>query len=213
MAHADIAPSERVLEIGTGTGALTTLLARVGASFVGYEVDRPNYLKSLDVVAGTRGRVVLGDAFEESPDFDVLVASLPYSESSTFVEWLAGRSFNRAVVVLQEDFVRKITAPPGTRDYRGISALAQIAFGVRVLERVSRTSFSPVPRVNSVVVRFTPKHRLTASMVAIVTRLFSIRRRQVNSAMAELGMKRWTDYGKRRVYSLNPDEVFQICQG
>jgi 16S rRNA (adenine1518-N6/adenine1519-N6)-dimethyltransferase len=208
---AAIGPDDRVLEIGTGKGALTRELAGRGASYLGFEVDRANFEEASNLVQGTRARVVLADAFEEHPGFDVLVSSLPYSESASFVKWLSVISFARAVVVLQEDFIRKITAPPGSRDYRGVSALAQICFDVRVLGRVPRASFTPPPRVDSVIVSFTPRRRIDETEVSNVIRLFSLRRRLVDSALAELGMAGEGTFGRRRVYSLLPDEVHFLC--
>ncbi len=209
---AQIRPSDRVLEIGTGKGALTRELAGLGAKFEGYEVDRRNYDETKASARLSDGQIRLGDAFKQRPSFDVLVSSLPYSESTRFIEWLCGADFGRAIVVLQEDFVRKITAHPGARDYRGISALAQMAFDIKMLERVSRKSFSPQPRVNSVIVSFTPKLPVSDEEVAEIMRLFSLRRRQVDSALSELGMEGAGGHGRRRVYSLTPEEVHELCR-
>ncbi len=209
---AQIGPSERVLEIGTGKGALTRELAGLGAMFEGYEVDKHNYEETLAAVRGREANINLGDAFKQRPSFDVLVSSLPYSESARFIEWLCGADFERAIVVLQEDFVRKIMAHAGARDYRGISALAQIAFEIKVLERANRKSFAPQPKVNSVIVSFGPRLLVSDAEAANVMRLFSIRRRQVDSALSELGMEGAGGHGRRRVYSLTPEEVHEFCR-
>jgi 16S rRNA (adenine1518-N6/adenine1519-N6)-dimethyltransferase len=208
---AQIGPSDRVLEIGTGKGALTRELAGLGARFEGYEVDRGNYEETLAAVRGRDAKISLGDAFSKRPIFDVLVSSLPYSESARFVEWLCGANFERGIVVLQEDFAKKIMARPGARDYRGISALAQIAFSIKMLEGVSRKSFAPQPRVNSVLVSFAPRLTVSEAEAANVMRLFSLRRRQVDSALSELGMQGAGGHGRRRVYSLTPEEVHELC--
>ncbi len=208
---AAIKPSERVLEIGTGRGALTKVLADLGKSFVGYELDQDNFEATVEAVHGTTARILLGDAFDGTTEFDVLVSSLPYSESANFVQWLSGTRFDRAVVVLQEDFVRKLSAPPGHRDYRGISALAQLCFDVRVLGKIRRASFSPQPRVNSVVASFVPRVRVSGAEVANIVRLFSLRRRRIDSALAELGMEGAKSFGQRRVYSLQSEEVHALC--
>jgi len=208
---ANIGPGDRVLEVGTGKGALTKELVGLGASYLGYEVDRANFAETSNLVRGAGARVVLADAFEERPDFDVLVSSLPYSESAAFVRWLSGMGFRRAVVVLQEDFVRKIMAPPGSRDYRGISALSQICFDVRVLGSVPRAAFVPQPRVGSTIASFTPIRRIEKAEAMNVIRLFSLRRRLADSALTELGMKGAGSFGRRRVNSLRPDEVHLLC--
>ncbi len=209
--YADIGRSERVLEIGTGRGAVTRLLAGKGASLLAYEIDRHNLDETVKALEGSEADVRLGDAFAERPEFDVLVASLPYSESSTFVRWLCTKDFCRAVVMLQGDFVRKLTAPPGSRDYRGVSALAQVALTIKVLERVGGDAFSPRPKVGSVVVAITPRRKLSEGEASRIVRLFTLRRRQVDSALTELGM-RGRSYGQRRVFSLVPEEVFELCR-
>jgi len=208
---ANIGPTDRVLEIGTGRGALTKELAGLGSSYLGYEVDRTNFDETSRLVRGTGARVELADAFKEHPDFDVLVSSLPYSESAAFVRWLGGIGFKRAVVVLQEDFVRKIVAPPGSREYRGVSALSQICFDVRMMGNVPRAAFIPQPKVGSVITSFMPKRRIEGVEAASVIRLFSLRRRRVDSALAELGMEGGGSFGLRRVNSLRPDEIHLLC--
>lgn len=208
---AGIKPSDKIIEIGTGRGALTKELAGLGVAFDGYEIDKQNFEASMECVEGTKAQIHLADPFKGSPEFDVLVSSLPYSESSTLIEWLGGRDFRRATVILQEDFVRKIMAPAGDRDYRGISALAQISFEMERIGRVDRRSFSPPPKVSSAIVSFTPKTLVSVIEASNISRLFSLRRRQVDSALAELGMTSHKSYGRRRVYSLSPPEVHQLC--
>jgi len=209
---AEIGPSDRVLEIGTGKGVLTRELVHLGVSFDGYEVDWENFSETADAVRVTRAHMHLADAFRHRPRFDVLVSSLPYSESAAFVHWLSRIRFRRAVVLLQEDFVRKLTAPPGARDYRGISALAQVSFDLQVVGRVTRESFAPQPRVSSVIVLILPKRRISKAEASNIMRLFSLRRRRVDSALSELGMKWRPGEGTRRVNSLTPEEVHEICR-
>jgi 16S rRNA (adenine1518-N6/adenine1519-N6)-dimethyltransferase len=212
VGFAAIQPSERVLEIGTGKGILTKELVGLGASFLGYEVDEGNYRATKEVLRGTKAKVVCTDAFIHDPEFDVLVTSLPYSKSESFIRWLGVRDFSRAVAVLQKDFVEKILAPPGSRTYRGISALAQIAFEIRILSKVARSAFKPPPKVDSLVVSFAPRRKVPKEEVTNVIRLFSLRRREVDSALAELGIERRRTYGRMRVFSLAPEEVDRICR-
>ena len=212
VASANVRPDERILEIGTGRGILTKEFVHLGANLEAYEVDRENLAATLEELDTARAVVHLGDAFKETPRFDVLVSSLPYSRSATFVEWISQLEYDRAVVLLQEDFVNKILATPGTRDYRAVSAIAQVSSEVKALTRVSRESFSPPPSVSSLLVSVKPRRRMTGVEISRIKQLFSLRRREVASAMAKLGMARpKTDYGKRRVYSLTPEEVLEIC--
>ena len=185
---ATIRQGERVLEIGTGSGALTRELVGLTANFEGYEIDRESFeglrreLKGMSLVLHNE------DAFKSSPGFDVLLSSLPYSESSAFIEWLSRRRFDRAVVLLQQDFARKITAPPGSAAYRAVSVISQASARVEIVSDVSRRSFDPPPRVNSCLVTMEWRRTLSAEEIGMIKRIFSQKRRTVRAALKSLGL-------------------------
>lgn len=208
---ADVRGGERVLEIGTGKGAVTRELAKVSSSLEGYEIDEENLRTTKQAVEDGNVRLRLGDAFAGRPRFDVLVASLPYSMSSVFVEWICQRSYDRAVVVLQEDFVKKLVSSPGERGYRAVSVIAQVSSNIDLLNRLPRSSFSPQPRVNSVIARWRPKRLLAPREIAAVKRLFSLRRRRVSAAVSELGGKTPIDLGRKRVNELSPEQALDLA--
>lgn len=185
---ASVGPSERVLEIGTGRGALTRRLVGVSSRFEGYEVDRESYERLAKELAGSQAVLHNADAFEFSPEFDVLLSSLPYSESSEFVEWLAKRKYGRAVVLLQRDFALKLTAPPSAPSYRAVSVIARASADVRVVSGVRREAFDPPPRVDSCVVEMRWKRTLSGGQVATIKRIFSQRRKTVRAALRSLGL-------------------------
>ncbi len=211
---ADIRPSESVLEIGTGRGVLTERLVKLGAKYEGFEVDPENFRETISRVGLGESAVHNSDAFEARPTFDVLVSSLPYSRSQDFVEWIGQMKYDRAVVLLQEDFVRKVLSPPGNREYRAVSAIAQISCEMVEVERVPRAAFRPPPKVSSLLLSIRPRMRLTAAEIANVKRLFSLRRREVSSALSRLGFPEFgIGHRKRRVFQLTPEEVHAVCRG
>jgi 16S rRNA (adenine1518-N6/adenine1519-N6)-dimethyltransferase len=209
---ANIQNNERVLEIGTGEGALTVELARIADELEAYEIDRENYRITKDLV-GSKVALKFGDAFLARPKFDVLVSSLPYSESSTFVEWLSMSKYDRAVVVLQEDFAKKITAKPGTPEYRAVSVLAQISSNVTLRDRLSKEAFDPPPMVASRIAVFEYKRRLTMDEVTSIKKIFGLRRRELGGVLRTLGLQSSGSYdSSRRVVSFTPDEVYRIIR-
>lgn len=213
LAAARIETSETVLEIGTGKGALTSELVGACAKLDGYEIDRSNFEETRRSVRGSNLSLHLADVFKAEPVFDVLVSSLPYSRSMDFVEWLSQQRYDRAVVLLQEDFVEKILSPPGDRNYRAVSVIAQISSDVTLGDQVPRRAFSPQPRVNSRIVTFVPKTRLVESQVVMIKRLFALRRRTLSSVLTTLKISCNQDVGDpgRRVYHLSPDEILRIA--
>jgi 16S rRNA (adenine1518-N6/adenine1519-N6)-dimethyltransferase len=185
---AAIRPEERVLEIGTGRGALTKELVGLTSRLEGYEIDKESCEGLRRELEGTSLVLHNEDAFKSSPDFDVLLSSLPYSESSAFVEWLSRRRYDRAVVLLQEDFARKITAPPSSKAYRSVSVISQASARVEIVSRVGRRSFDPPPRVNSCLVVMKWRRSLTQGQNAMIKKIFSQKRRTVRAALRSLGL-------------------------
>jgi 16S rRNA (adenine1518-N6/adenine1519-N6)-dimethyltransferase len=212
--RAAITPRERVLEIGAGKGALTKQLCKVSGDVEAFEVDAENFrvVKALELKGLT---LHLGDAFSEPHSFDVLVSSLPYSESSTFVEWLAKLKYNRAVVLLQKDFVDKLTAVSGDDRYRAVSVISQISSSVEPLRTVGRSAFSPPPRVASVVALITPNRLLSAKEIGLIKLLFSQKKRRLGGVLKRLSLETadptWRA-SRERVERLTSDEVVSILE-
>ena len=215
---AGVRHDERVLEIGTGKGALTKELVRLTANLEGYEIDRESYEGLKSDLGGARLVLHNEDAFKSSPVFDVLLSSLPYSESSHFVDWLSRRKYDRAVVLLQRDFALKITAAPGSPAYRAVSVISQASARVEIVSDVNRLSFDPPPLVDSSLVMMRWRRTLSAEQTTMIKRIFSQKRRTVRAALKRLGLEAPPSaadpaLGLRlqcRVNSLRPESVLAI---
>lgn len=209
---------EKVLEIGTGRGALTKVLVGLTSDLQGYEIDGESYEGLRRELAGTPLVLHNEDAFKSSPEFDVLLSSLPYSESSAFVEWLSQRRYDRAVVLLQRDFANKITASPGDPAYRAVSVISQASSHVEIISDVRRQSFDPPPRVNSCLVKIEWRRTLSGEQVSMIKRVFSQKRRTVRAALKKLGLPTPAsaptsgerEYLQCRVNSLRPESVIAM---
>ncbi len=215
---ASIKRGEKVLEIGTGRGALTKVLVGLTSDLQGYEIDGESYEGLRRELAGTPLVLHNEDAFKSSPEFDVLLSSLPYSESSAFVEWLSQRRYDRAVVLLQRDFADKITASPGDPAYRAVSVISQASSHVEIISDVRRQSFDPPPRVNSCLVKIEWRRTLSGEQVSMIKRVFSQKRRTVRAALKKLGLSTPVsaptsgerEYLQCRVNSLRPESVIAM---
>ncbi len=185
---AAVRPGERVLEIGTGGGALTRELVGLTPNLEGYEIDRESFERLERELGGAPLVLHNEDVFNSSPEFDVLLSSSPYSESSHFVEWLSQMRYDRAVVLLQRDFAMKLTAPPGSPAYRAVSVISQASTKVEIVSDVSRASFDPPPRVNSCLATMRWRRTLNAEQTAMIKRIFSQKRRTVRAALNSLGL-------------------------
>lgn len=158
---AGVGPSDRVVEIGPGTGTLTVALAESGAAVVAFEVDEG--LRSLlDEVTRPYPKVEVRyadatriDLSEElADDRWVLVANLPYNVGTPLLLDVARHvpKVERMVVMVQLEVGRRLAAVPGGKEYGLPSVVAQIHGRVRVAFTVPPQVFVPPPQVGSAVV-------------------------------------------------------------
>lgn len=156
-------PSDTVVEIGPGRGALTDLLSTRCARLVVIEIDR-------DLVRHLRARyegqghveVVEGDALEVDwasmvgPRY-LLAGNLPYYITTPLIFRILSRPRpQRAVLLVQREVAARMSAAPGSPDYGALSVNVQVAAAVRTMARVSAGSFHPRPAVDSAIVQITP---------------------------------------------------------
>ncbi|NHX35996.1 MULTISPECIES: 16S ribosomal RNA methyltransferase A [Halolamina] len=153
-----------VLEIGGGTGALTDrlLAAAPGGGEVTVVERDPDLVAFLreefaDAIGAGDLTVIAGDALDvELPDFSASVSNLPYGASSEIAFDLLPRK-RPLVLMFQREFAERMIAEPGEDDYGRLSVSAQHYADVEIVEHVPAEAFDPQPRVDSAVVRCTPR--------------------------------------------------------
>ena len=168
-----VAPLEKqsFLEIGAGTGELTSYLAREGPRIVAIETDRlvVNQLMTNMLPFRNTVRVVYGDVLKT--EFEELlkplganrvrvVGNLPYSIASPILLRLLLENdyFSDLTLMFQEEVAERIVAGPGTKSYGFLSVIAQQAATAELVFRISPEAFRPRPRVRSALVAFQLKH-------------------------------------------------------
>lgn len=156
VAHAQVGPADVVLEIGPGLGILTARLAIQAKRVVAIETDRRLVAHLRDAVP--EAEIVEGDALEvEWPAFDAMVSNLPYRISSPLTFKLLDHRFDRAILMYQREFAKRMVARPGTPDYSRLTVGVYRRAACEILERVPRNAFHPQPRVDSAIVRLRPR--------------------------------------------------------
>jgi 16S rRNA (adenine1518-N6/adenine1519-N6)-dimethyltransferase len=149
-----------VLEVGGGLGVLSEYLAPRVAHVHVVELDRSLEPALRDAI-GAFANVTLHIADAMKLDLRALdpsptkvVANLPYGIAAgailRTIEELG--SARRWVGMVQKEVGERFAAAPGTSAYGLPSVLAQLCCDVQVLRSVSRSVFTPVPNVDSVLV-------------------------------------------------------------
>ena len=188
--YAELSREDTVLEIGAGIGNLTLSLAPRAGKVIAVERDR-----RLIKVLGERLRgypnveLLCGDALRmEFPEFNKVVANLPYGISSDITFRLLEHEFELAVLMYQREFAQRLVARPGSDDYGRLTVNAYYRASVELLGEVLPTAFFPQPKVTSAIVRLRPREPpfdVTDERVFfdVVRALFQHRRQRVRNAL------------------------------
>ena len=156
-----------VIEIGAGRGALTESLLERADKVVAIEVDPVlvHYLRQKFREALDTGRLILVESDILKADLGawgpaVIAGNLPYYITSPILERLfaASASWKLAVILVQAEVAGRIVAEPGRTEYGYLSVMVQAQARAERLFEVPRASFRPPPKVDSAVVRLTPRN-------------------------------------------------------
>ncbi len=158
-----------LLEIGPGRGALTAHLLPLCERLVAVEIDH-DLIPSLHIrFPGLE--VVEADVLHVNlQDFcaSVVVGNLPYYITSPIIERvLEVEGVSSAVFLVQREVAERIAAKHGKRDYGYLSAITQLIADVELLFTVPPGAFAPPPKVDSAVIRLTPKRDRPADFAAV----------------------------------------------
>jgi 16S rRNA (adenine1518-N6/adenine1519-N6)-dimethyltransferase len=219
VSAANIRKDEIVLEAGTGQGILTMELCRHAKQVISYEVDANLYEKAQEQLLqyfNNNLRLVKADLFKtkDAPLFDIFVSNLPYSRSRDAIEWLSTQKFDRAIIMVQEEFANKLIARPSGKNYRAISALAAHCFNIEKLFKVRKESFEPQPKVESSIIRITPINTISKETIRNINLLFSRRNKNASSVADEIGIiiVDVDRYGSRKIDQIDPTDLIRMAE-
>lgn len=160
--------TDAIIEIGPGTGALTSLLAERSGRVIAVEIDKSLVDALRSSLKSDKVSIVTGDALKldwerliddaktgvESARVRV-VANLPYYISTAVIERLLSRARRLfdLTLMLQKEVADRIVSGPGGKDYGYLSVLVQYYCAATKLFEVPPSAFTPSPRVQSAVIR------------------------------------------------------------
>ena len=222
----DPRPGQALIEIGPGRGALTFALLRRTPALTVIELDR-------DLAARLRRtpglEVVEADVLKV--DFATLapaggvgklrvVGNLPYNISTPILFHLleAADRIEDQHFMLQKEVVARMAASAGGKDYGRLSVMLQWRYEIESFLDVGPDAFDPPPRVESAVVRMTPRAAPAAIepglLREIVTSAFSQRRKLLRHTLGRWLEERGVDAGfdtQRRAEEVPVDEYLRLA--
>ncbi len=205
VSAAGIKGEDQVIEVGPGAGALTMFIARSGAGLVVMEIDS-GLIKLLTDLFETWPRVVILEqdalrmnwrTFIKNLGQDSvavkLISNLPYNISGPFMYNLLKEGFplSSAVLMFQKEVARRLVAGPGDHDYGSLSVLSSYYCEGKILFDVSKNVFWPRPKIDSAVLKLTPRGRELSEgeedlLWTLVQGMFQQRRKTILNSMDRL---------------------------
>ena len=208
LKSAHITRNDVVLEVGTGTGSLTTALAKQAGKVIAVEFDKNLARITADqLVSVDNVEIINTDVLENKNTIDhkviealeatcndfygklLLVANLPYSVASpVMMNLIFGPVVaDSMIVTVQKEVAERMVAEPGHDNY-GILSIFMAATGrVKMIRKLSPKVFWPQPQVESAMIRFDRDKKKIARMYSVeifkeVVNLFMAHRRKMIKA-------------------------------
>ena len=189
-------PADTVVEIGPGRGSLTDILVERSGRLIAVEIDRAlteqlrrKYLGRPNI------EIVQGDVLETDlhalagSDF-LLIGNVPYYITTPIVfKALDAPIPRRSVFLVQREVAERMAAQEGTESYGALSVNVAVVANTEQVMSVPASSFKPPPKVESAVIRLTPRAAPLVSAESLpgfrtfVQAAFGQRRKQMQRAL------------------------------
>lgn len=202
-----ITNNDTVIEIGPGAGTLTETLAQTGANVYAFEIDeRLKPLLEERFKDYNNVHIQFIDFLKaDLSNFDKpkYVANIPYYITSPILEkiFMETPDFQLATLMVQKEYGDRMIATSG-KNYSPLSIFVQFFCTVEKIITVPPHAFIPNPKVDSVVIKLTPKDNIPnidkKKFFKFVHIAFSQRRKNIKNNLKQL-------------FGENTDQILEKC--
>lgn len=210
---AGVNPTDIVVEIGTGAGTLTAVLANTAAKVYTFDVDEALKPVLKETLAGLNNVTVNFKDILKMSDEEVreivgdrpfkVVANIPYYVTTPLIMRFLESALpvESLTLMVQKEVAERLVAVPDTERYGAITLAVELRGNAAVTRIVDRRLFHPVPKVDSAVVRIDiDRNKLVVKDAELLARLvragFQMRRKTLaNNVEAVIGVPKETVKG------------------
>ena len=185
--------NKEVLEIGPGSGNLTTFILKKKPKKV-YTIEKDDELALLLQDKFTDEITIINDDVLKISEDKItsekltVFGNLPYNISTEILsKWITNLNkkiwFESLVLMFQKEVAERIIAESNTSKYGRLSILSNWKLNIKKIMDIKPQSFSPRPKIDSTLLLFTPKEKFfelkNAKNLEIITRVFFSQRRKM----------------------------------
>ena len=194
-------PTDTIVEIGPGLGAITELLLASGARVIAIEQD-PRFVeilkgelagdyKNLTLIQSDILKVNLSKFASGNQKIKV-AGNIPYYITSAILLYLISHQkiIDSVCLTVQREIADRLFAQPATKAYGRLSLLVRYYCDIRRLFEISRNCFSPKPKVDSTAIELVFHPKLPAGvdetlLFDLIKHGFGKRRKNILNAFAD----------------------------
>ncbi len=156
-----------IIEIGPGKGALTKVLKKKESNLVCIELDK-DLIPILKTLEDNKTTIINEDILKVDLNSIInkytynklfIVGNLPYYITTPIIKHIIDSNIDadELLFMVQNEVADRFTSKPGNKEYGSITLYLKYYFNIDKLFIVNRSSFNPVPKVESAIIRFTKR--------------------------------------------------------
>ncbi|OGX25119.1 MAG: ribosomal RNA small subunit methyltransferase A [Omnitrophica WOR_2 bacterium RIFCSPHIGHO2_02_FULL_48_11] len=198
IAACEFQPTDTVLEIGPGQGALTERIIPLVKELIAVETDPRLYKELAEKFSDPKATVIHADFLKFplrnlSPHLKV-IGNLPYYISTPIIEKMIihREQITALFITIQRELGERLTANIDSKEYGAFTCFVQYYMDVQILFKIKNTAFRPIPKVQSCFLKLTP-HRQPALpadneefLFKIIRQAFQQRRKTLLNSLSPL---------------------------
>lgn len=219
IADSIVTQNDLIIEIGPGMGALTKKLINKDSYVLAYEIDErtKEYLLPLE---NDKTKIIYKDFLKTDIKEDIkninynniyIIANIPYYITTPIIEHIIAQNIGvKAMTLLvQKEVAERFCAHPKSKDYGAITVYLNYFFNIEKLFNVKNTCFSPIPNVDSAVVKFIKKEQNylldNKKFFNLITECFSQKRKTLKNNLKKYDWNKIKDV-------LDKHNILETCR-
>jgi len=189
-------PHDTIVEIGPGRGALTELIYGKIENFIAVEIDTrviedlQSKFPEFQLIQKDFLKVDLSTIYDSNKKKLRIIGNIPYNLTSSIIFKIIRNAelIEDAVLMVQNEVAKRMTAKKGSKDYGILTVLLNYFTDTQVCFKVSPNAFYPKPKVTSAVVHLHSKGLSISKekremFISIVKACFGNRRKTLKNSL------------------------------